>query len=130
MPQLANGFDHAGSAISDQGVRMILSQLKQLLAEHHPIRNLLLQLANRLAISKACETRDISTIIIQLLADNIKRGEVTPRYIHHTPPELFKRQYCREREPISLLKVNKTMRKNPPDYTISRRERLRSSMLR
>ena len=111
MAQLSNTIDHAGSVIDDLGMKEIFCQLKELLAEHHqgfqPVRTLILQLVNRLETNRKCETRRKSTTIKHLLAENIKKGEISPRYIHKSLPEKFKRKYPKERELISHSKVDR-----------------------
>jgi hypothetical protein len=103
----------------------ILCQLKELLAEHHqgfqPVGTLILQLANRLETNRKWETRRISTTIKHLLAENIKKGEISPRYIHNSLPEKFKRKYPKERELISHSKVDRIIRRYPSDHSITRR---------
>jgi hypothetical protein len=97
----------ASLAERDRELDAILTDLQGILTDRlYPkarVKQLLIQLANRLVDIKACENKDISRAIEHLLKDNIIRGEITPRYIPMSLPMEFKRGYNRKWEQISLL---------------------------
>jgi hypothetical protein len=102
-----------------------LSRLKNLLEEQRrgfqPVKQLLIRLASKLADNQVRENKKICSVIKQLLAENIKRGDITPRYIHLSLLAMFKRQYRTRREYRSLSKGGRITRKNPYDPTISQK---------
>ncbi len=106
----------------EEQVNSILAHLKRVLSEHYrcfqPVRNLLLQLAYKLETSNACDTRKVSTIIKQMLRDNIKRSEITSRYIHQSLPDRFKRQYSK-REICSQFKLGKITSDNISAHSVT-----------
>jgi hypothetical protein len=85
MMRRLQASDNTSLADRDRELDAILTDLQGILTERlYPkarVKQLLIQLANRLVDIKACENKDISRAIKHLLKDNIIRGEITPRYI-------------------------------------------------
>jgi hypothetical protein len=81
--------------------------LDKLDKEYDTIRDRISDLATQLDESKLCDTDEISIRINEILKDEIKKGQITKRWIKKCLPPKYKRKYTKKKREVSSLSTKK-----------------------